>query len=59
MDKEKILIEIASYCDKELLNTVNSAIIQAEYPDRIHFAICYQGDDLDDYYELKKLITVK
>ena len=29
MDKEKILIEIASYCDKELLNTVNSAIIQA------------------------------
>ena len=59
MDKEKILIEIASYCDKELLNTVNSAIIQAEYPDRIHFAICYQGDDLDDYYELKKINNCK
>lgn len=59
MDKEKILIEIASYCDKELLNTVNSAIIQAEYPDRIHFAICYQGDDLEDYYELKKIDNCK
>ena len=59
MDKETILIEIASYCDEELLNTVNSAIIQAEYPDRVHFAICYQGDDLNDYYELQKIKNCK
>ncbi len=59
MEKEKILIEIASYCDEELLNTVNSAIVQAEYPNRVYFAICYQGDDLDDYYELKKINNCK
>lgn len=59
MEKETILVEIASYCDKELLNTVNSAIVQAEYPDRIHFAICYQSDDLNDYQELKKINNCK
>ena len=32
MENEKILIEIAAYCDDELLNTVKSALIQAKYP---------------------------
>lgn len=59
MDKETILVAIASYCDKELLNTVNSALIQAEYPERVHFAICYQSDDLTDYYELQKIDNCK
>ena len=34
---ETILIEIAAYIDPEVVNTVKSALIQADYPDRIHF----------------------
>ena len=56
---DKILIEIAAYADKELLNTVNSALLQADYPDRVYFAICYQDDDLNDYFELKKIKNCK
>lgn len=56
---DTILIEIASYCDPELLNTVYSALIQADNPDRIHFAICYQSDNLEDYNELKKIKNCK
>lgn len=52
---KKILVEIAAYRDPELLNTVNSAIIQADYPDRISFSICYQSDDLGPYHELLKI----
>ena len=52
---ETILIEIAAYIDPEVVNTVKSALIQADYPDRIHFSICYQSDNLDDYNELKKI----
>ena len=59
MQEDTILVEIASFCDKELLNTVKSALVQAEYPDRIHFAICFQDDDLTDYYELKKIKNCK
>ena len=56
---DTILIEIAAYCDPELLNTVNSALIQADYPDRVHFSICYQSDNLDDYNELIKIKNCK
>ncbi len=56
---DKILIEIAAYHDPELLNTVNSALIQADNKDRVYFGICYQGDDLKDYYELKKIKNCK
>ena len=52
---DKILIEIAAYRDPELLNTVNSAIIQADNPDRVYFAICLQSDDLDVLEKLKKI----
>lgn len=55
MNNEKIIIEIAAYRDPELLNTVKSALIQADNPDRVFFAICYQSDDLTDYNELKKI----
>ena len=30
-------------------------MIQADNPDRIYFAICYQSDNLEDYEELKKI----
>lgn len=54
-DNEKILIEIAAYLDPELLNTVNSAIIQADNPDRLYFSICYQNNDLEDLNKLKQI----
>lgn len=58
-NKDKILVEIAAYKDPELLNTVNSAIIQADYPDRIYFSICYQNDDKTDYKILKQMKNCK
>ena len=54
-----ICLQIASYCDKELMNTVFSAMIQADYPERVHFAICYQEDDMTDYYRLKAIKNCK
>ena len=59
MNDETILIEIASYCDSDLLNTVRSALKQADFPHRIHFAICYQSNDLEIYHELEKLRNCK
>ena len=59
MDNDKILVEIASYCDPELLNTINSALIQAYNKERIYFSICYQNDDITDYEKLKKIKNCK
>ena len=59
MNEDKIIIEIASYCDPELLNTVNSAIIQADFPDRVYFSICYQDDETEDLEKLKKIKNCK
>ena len=60
MNKEDtILIEIAAYCDPELLNTINSALIQADNPDRVHFSVCYQSDNLEDLEKLKKIKNCK
>lgn len=56
---DTILIEIAAYKESELLNTVHSALLQADNPDRIHFGICYQYDKLDDYNELLKIKNCK
>ena len=58
-NNDKILILIPSYCDDELLNTVRSALIQADNPNRIYFSICYQSDNLKDYEELKKIKNCK
>ena len=57
--KDKILVEIAAFCDPEVVNTVKSALIQADYPERIHFSICYQSDNIDDYNELMKVKNCK
>ena len=51
-DDKTILIEIPAYRDKQLLKTMDSALIQADHPDRIHFAVCYQDDDMEDYNKL-------
>ena len=58
-NEEKILIAIASYCDNQLLNTIESALVQADNPDRVYFAICYQSDDLKDLNKLKELKNCK
>ncbi len=51
---DQIFIQIASYRDAELPLTIESAINNAEYPDRLTFGICWQYDeqtytDLDVY----------
>ena len=55
----KILIEIASYKDPELLNTVTSALLQADNPDRVYFSICYQSDDMVMLDKIKKIKNCK
>ena len=43
---ETILVQIPSFRDPELFSTVCSALVQADVPDRVHFAVCYQDDDM-------------
>lgn len=54
-----ILIQIPSYKDKDILNTVYSAFQQADFPERVHFAICYQDDDMRTLHKLKSIPNVK
>lgn len=44
-DESLIFVQIASYCDRDLANTVRSAIDGAARPDRLRFGICHQFDD--------------
>lgn len=43
-----ILVEIPSFQDPELLSTMRAALCKAGNPERIHFAVCYQGDDMKE-----------
>jgi hypothetical protein len=53
--QDTIFIQIASYRDPELLKTLNDCILNAEFPDRLRFGICWQHaeedkwDTLDQY----------
>lgn len=40
-----IFVQIASYRDRDLPNTIDSALENAEYPQRLRFGICWQYDD--------------
>lgn len=51
----KICIQIPSFCDEELLKTIDSYIKNAANPDRLMFAICLQDDDTKTLKELRKL----
>lgn len=42
---EQIFIQIASYRDAELPRTIDSALREAEYPQRLTFGICWQYDE--------------
>ena len=53
-DMETIYIGIPAYCDKLLVSTMKNMLITAEHPERLHFGICYQDDDMDTLEELKK-----
>ena len=55
VNDDKILVEIAAYRDPQLLYTVCSAIVQADNPERVYFAICLQSDNLEQLATLKKL----
>ena len=47
-----IFIQIASYRDPELKNTLRDCLANAKYPENLVFCICWQHDeteDLDDY----------
>lgn len=54
--QDTIFIQIASYRDPELLKTLNDCILNAEFPDRLRFGICWQHaaedkwDTLDQYW---------
>lgn len=53
---DQIFIQIASYRDAELPLTINSALSQAKFPERLVFGICWQFDkatylDLDPFIQ--------
>lgn len=54
-NKKTILVEIPAYRDAQLIPTIQSAIFRAEFPDRVHFAICFQEDDWSDYEKIKDM----
>lgn len=50
-----ISVQIPAYCDPELLPTIQAFRTQAANPNRVHFAICYQDDDLETLKELERI----
>lgn len=59
--EDTILVEIPAYADPEILDTIRSAVIQADVPDRVHFAVCFQDDNMDFFAALSamKHVSVK
>ena len=53
-----ICIQIADYCDPEDVRTILSARANAMNPDRLHFVVCYQGDDAEKLIEMQKIPNV-
>ena len=51
----KILVQIVSYCDPELKNTILALRGMAADPERIHIGVCAQGDDPSLVEWLEKL----
>jgi prolyl 4-hydroxylase len=45
---DTIFIAIASYCDPELVTTIESCLEKARKPENLAFGICLQYDDSDD-----------
>ena len=56
-NKETILIHLPAYRDPELVPTIKDALANAKYPKRIHFGICRQfreEDEFDNVDEFRK-----
>lgn len=49
-----IYIQIASYRDPELLNTLNDCISNAEYPDNLRFGIAWQHSPYEEWDNLNQ-----
>ena len=60
LKQKTILLHLPSYRDPELVPTIQSALKNAKYPDRIHFGICRQYhpedmfDNIDEYRNDKR-----
>jgi Uncharacterised nucleotidyltransferase/Glycosyltransferase (GlcNAc) len=55
---DNIFIQIAAYRDLELIPTVQDAISQATYPERIGFGICWQYESQAELDYLEPLKTI-
>lgn len=44
---DTIFIAIASYCEPELVDTINSCLNKARFPENLRFGICHQYDNTD------------
>lgn len=42
---ERIFVQIAAYCDPELLTTLENCLAQAADPSRLRFGLCWQHDE--------------
>ncbi len=54
-ENQTILLEIPAYCDPELVKTMRAALVKADQPENLHFAVCYQGDDPQMLEEVRKI----
>jgi prolyl 4-hydroxylase len=47
-ESNTIFIALASYCEPELIDTIQSCIENARYPENLRFGICHQFDNSDE-----------
>ena len=45
---DTIFIAMASYCEPELIDTIESCLEKARYPENLRFGICHQFDNSND-----------
>lgn len=55
----EICIQIPSFCDSELLKTIDAYRQNAANPQRLHFAICFQDDDTETLQKLLEIPNCK
>jgi Uncharacterised nucleotidyltransferase/Glycosyltransferase (GlcNAc) len=55
---DKIFIQIPAYRDRELIPTVEDALLRAKYPERISFGICWQYGSPEELNEITPLKSI-
>jgi len=58
-NNERIFVQIAAYCDPDLIHTVRDLIKQAEKPDLIDICICWQHRKGEELHELPNLDNIE